>query len=52
MAASGVEADAENILRAITPVLEPSKHKGQAGKLAKGCAYTFSKEYLWILYFG
>ena len=36
MALSGTafEADAENILRAITPTFDPSKHKGQAGELA------------------
>ena len=28
-----LEADSENILRAITPALDNSKHKGQAGKL-------------------
>lgn len=26
-----LEADAENILRAITPSLDPTRHKGQAG---------------------
>ena len=35
MAGSTSEADAENILRAITPSLDHSKHKGQAGKLRK-----------------
>lgn len=33
MGEPNLEADAENILRAITPTLDPSKHKGQAGKL-------------------
>lgn len=28
------EADSEKILKAITPSLDPSKHKGQAGKVA------------------
>lgn len=28
-----LEADAENILRAITPTLDLARHKGQAGKL-------------------
>lgn len=44
MAAYGVEADAEKISRAITPVLESSKHKGQAGELAKGCGCLFCSE--------
>lgn len=34
MSGTALEADAENILRAITPNLDPSKHKGQAGVLA------------------
>ncbi|KAF3457192.1 hypothetical protein FNV43_RR01849 [Rhamnella rubrinervis] len=43
-----VEADAENILRAITPTLDPSRHKGQAGKIAVigGC-----REYTGAPYF-
>lgn len=28
---SSVEVDAESIIRAITPALDPSRHKGQAG---------------------
>lgn len=28
-----LEADAENILRAITPTLDLARHKGQAGNL-------------------
>lgn len=31
MGGPSLEADAENILRAITPTLDPSRHKGQAG---------------------
>ncbi|KAK4790144.1 hypothetical protein SAY86_017448 [Trapa natans] len=48
VAACGVEADAESILRAITPALESSKHKGQAGKIAVvgGC-----REYTGAPYF-
>ncbi|PKI64922.1 hypothetical protein CRG98_014718 [Punica granatum] len=48
MAASGIEADADSILRAITPVLESTKHKGQAGKIAVvgGC-----REYTGAPYF-
>ena len=34
MSGTAFEADSENILRAITPNLDPSKHKGQAGELA------------------
>ncbi|KAI4345581.1 hypothetical protein L6164_012689 [Bauhinia variegata] len=43
-----VEADAESILRAITPPLDPSRHKGQAGKIAVigGC-----REYTGAPYF-
>lgn len=33
MSVYSLEADSENILRAITPTLDPSKHKGQAGEL-------------------
>lgn len=29
---ASLEADAENVLRAITPSLDPTRHKGQAGK--------------------
>lgn len=28
---SSLEADAESVLRAITPTLDPNRHKGQAG---------------------
>lgn len=35
MSGIALEADAEHILRAITPTLDPIKHKGQAGELAK-----------------
>ncbi|KAL6185836.1 hypothetical protein ACLB2K_041959 [Fragaria x ananassa] len=31
---ASLEADAENVLRAITPTLDPNRHKGQAGKIA------------------
>ncbi|XP_058001040.1 ATP-dependent (S)-NAD(P)H-hydrate dehydratase [Hevea brasiliensis] len=43
-----LEADAENILRAITPTLDPTRHKGQAGKIAVigGC-----REYTGAPYF-
>ncbi|XP_057956811.1 ATP-dependent (S)-NAD(P)H-hydrate dehydratase isoform X1 [Malania oleifera] len=42
------EADAESILRTITPTLDPSRHKGQAGKIAVigGC-----REYTGAPYF-
>ncbi|PIA40419.1 hypothetical protein AQUCO_02500251v1 [Aquilegia coerulea] len=42
------EADAENILRRITPILDPNRHKGQAGKVAVvgGC-----REYTGAPYF-
>ncbi|EEF45344.1 ATP-dependent (S)-NAD(P)H-hydrate dehydratase [Ricinus communis] len=45
---NNVEADAEDILRAITPVLDQTKHKGQAGKIAVigGC-----REYTGAPYF-
>ncbi|XP_044497824.1 ATP-dependent (S)-NAD(P)H-hydrate dehydratase isoform X2 [Mangifera indica] len=48
MSASPLEADSENILRAITPTLDPSRHKGQAGKIAVigGC-----REYTGAPYF-
>ncbi|KAM3707413.1 hypothetical protein ACJW31_02G023000 [Castanea mollissima] len=48
MSGTALEADAENILRAITPNLDPSKHKGQAGKIAVigGC-----REYTGAPYF-
>lgn len=35
-----LEADADNILRAIIPSLDPRKHKGQAGKLMKWHLYN------------
>uniref|UniRef100_A0A7N0U6N8 ATP-dependent (S)-NAD(P)H-hydrate dehydratase n=1 Tax=Kalanchoe fedtschenkoi TaxID=63787 RepID=A0A7N0U6N8_KALFE len=43
-----LEADAEHILRAITPSLDPNRHKGQAGKIAVvgGC-----REYTGAPYF-
>lgn len=43
-----LEADAESILRAITPTLDPNRHKGQAGKIAVigGC-----REYTGAPYF-
>ncbi|XP_058109164.1 ATP-dependent (S)-NAD(P)H-hydrate dehydratase isoform X2 [Magnolia sinica] len=45
---TAAEADAENILRRITPALDPSRHKGQAGKIAVfgGC-----REYTGAPYF-
>ncbi|KAK4784686.1 hypothetical protein SAY86_019054 [Trapa natans] len=48
MAVCSVEVDAESILKAITPALESSKHKGQAGKIAVvgGC-----REYTGAPYF-
>ncbi|KAK9992527.1 hypothetical protein SO802_027512 [Lithocarpus litseifolius] len=48
MSGTAFEADSENILRAITPNLDPSKHKGQAGKIAVigGC-----REYTGAPYF-
>ncbi|KAM1281341.1 hypothetical protein ACFX15_021521 [Malus domestica] len=43
-----LEADAESVLRAITPTLDPNRHKGQAGKIAVigGC-----REYTGAPYF-
>ena len=32
---ASLEADAENVLRAITPSLNPTRHKGQAGKISQ-----------------
>ncbi|KAL6191132.1 hypothetical protein ACLB2K_037524 [Fragaria x ananassa] len=45
---ASLEADAENVLRAITPALDPNRHKGQAGKIAVigGC-----REYTGAPYF-
>ncbi|OMO95279.1 hypothetical protein CCACVL1_05450 [Corchorus capsularis] len=45
---ASLEADAEKILRAITPSLDPTKYKGQAGKIAVigGC-----REYTGAPYF-
>ncbi|XP_022762013.1 ATP-dependent (S)-NAD(P)H-hydrate dehydratase isoform X3 [Durio zibethinus] len=45
---ASLEADAENVLRAITPSLDPTRHKGQAGKIAVigGC-----REYTGAPYF-
>lgn len=34
MSGTSLEADAENVVRAITPTLDPNRHKGQAGKLS------------------
>lgn len=48
MQGSKFEADSDNILRAITPVFDPNRHKGQAGKVAVigGC-----REYTGAPYF-
>lgn len=48
MQGSKFEADSDNILRAITPVFDPNRHKGQAGKIAVigGC-----REYTGAPYF-
>ncbi|GAB2266512.1 hypothetical protein Dimus_001516 [Dionaea muscipula] len=48
MASHAIEADAISILRAITPTLDPTRHKGQAGKVAVigGC-----REYTGAPYF-
>ncbi|KAF8388014.1 hypothetical protein HHK36_026680 [Tetracentron sinense] len=48
MSGTTLEADAENILRKITPTLDRSRHKGQAGKVAVigGC-----REYTGAPYF-
>ncbi|KAG6582278.1 ATP-dependent (S)-NAD(P)H-hydrate dehydratase, partial [Cucurbita argyrosperma subsp. sororia] len=48
MSGTSMEADAENILRAITPSLDPKRYKGQAGKIAVigGC-----REYTGAPYF-
>lgn len=48
MSGTSIEADAENILRAITPSLDPNRYKGQAGKIAVigGC-----REYTGAPYF-
>ncbi|KAL5990994.1 hypothetical protein ACLOJK_011900 [Asimina triloba] len=45
---TSLEADAENILKKITPSLDPGRHKGQAGKIAVfgGC-----REYTGAPYF-
>lgn len=37
MSGTSMEADAENILRAITPSLDPKRYKGQAGKVSRYC---------------
>jgi ATP-dependent NAD(P)H-hydrate dehydratase len=42
MSGIALEADAEHILRAITPTLDPTKHKGQAGELAKLALFSFN----------
>jgi len=31
---SALEADAETVIRRITPILDPRRHKGQAGKVS------------------
>ncbi|KAK2646930.1 hypothetical protein Ddye_022125 [Dipteronia dyeriana] len=48
MSGTALEADFESILRAITPILDPNRHKGQAGKIAVigGC-----REYTGAPYF-
>ncbi|GAB2215787.1 hypothetical protein Drorol1_Dr00020188 [Drosera rotundifolia] len=48
IASRAIEADAVSILRSITPTLDPTKHKGQAGKVAVigGC-----REYTGAPYF-
>ncbi|KAL0548277.1 hypothetical protein IC582_012725 [Cucumis melo] len=48
MSGTSIEADAEHILRAITPCLDPNRYKGQAGKIAVigGC-----REYTGAPYF-
>lgn len=48
MSRASLEADAENVVRAITPTLDPNRHKGQAGKIAVigGC-----REYTGAPYF-
>lgn len=42
-----LEADAENVLRRITPTLDPNRHKGQAGEpllfLISVCMHLKSK---------
>lgn len=43
---NNLEADAENILRAITPTLDPRKHKGQAGIYIYTSLYGVIPEYL------
>ncbi|XVF38153.1 hypothetical protein REPUB_Repub20aG0075200 [Reevesia pubescens] len=45
---ASLEADAESVLKAITPSLDPTRHKGQAGKIAVigGC-----REYTGAPYF-
>ncbi|KAK1563122.1 hypothetical protein Q3G72_022683 [Acer saccharum] len=43
MSGTALEADSESILKAITPILDPNRHKGQAGKIAViggCCVYT------------
>ncbi|XP_057485915.1 ATP-dependent (S)-NAD(P)H-hydrate dehydratase-like [Actinidia eriantha] len=48
MSGSALEADALGVLRSITPTLDPTRHKGQAGKIAVigGC-----REYTGAPYF-
>lgn len=45
MSGTALEVDAEHFLRAITPTLDPTKHKGQAGELAKS-SNSFSVSFL------
>lgn len=49
MSGTAFEADAENVMREITPVLDPSKHKGQAGEPRKD-ALSFSRYYFFFLF--
>ena len=42
---SNLEADALNILRSITPTLDPTRHKGQAGNLSN---FTFLIFNFWV----
>lgn len=50
MSGTTFEADAENVMREITPVLDPSKHKGQAGEPRKD-ALSFSPYYCFFFLF-
>ncbi|KAJ4899506.1 ATP-dependent (S)-NAD(P)H-hydrate dehydratase protein [Raphanus sativus] len=48
MSSKSEAADAESVLRTVTPSLDPKRHKGQAGKIAVigGC-----REYTGVPYF-